>query len=110
MDIQRIIAQNKALYGSARGGSVTLDGISGKIEGVFRALNMNTPAMRAVLVAGVVSGALHVFKPSIMFSSNGAPKEWDALADPQNPTGNETTWAPWYVAAIGTGIAAGIFI
>jgi len=109
MDVNRLIQQNKAIHGAGPRRIVDTSGLFGSIEGFFRALNLNTPVMRSLFVAGVATGALHLIKPSLMFQ-DGRARPWEPLTSAEEAQAVAPTMLTWWMAAAGAGFAVGLFI
>jgi hypothetical protein len=79
------------------------------IENLYTSLNLNTPVMRAVVTGGAVAGVLSIVQPDLMYIA-GAPRPWDATTDATAEGTIPPTAVPWWLAATGAGLLAGILI
>jgi len=70
---------------------------------------ITTPAVRALLAAGATAAALYAVKPVAFFDPAGRPRlaKW-AVSRPDQVS--EAVAVPWWLAAVGVGLAVDLFV
>lgn len=81
-------------------------------EHVAASLNLHTPVRRLAFGTAVGTILTWAVQPRALFYDDGTPKPWAATADPDVlfDNGGEAAPIPWWMPALGLGVAFSTFV